>query len=326
MFGGPICVTKPNLVPIGRTVAETWPFFIFSPSWILKVEIFNNGPVQRADMLQRAKFCADQSNFCRDMADFRFFMMAAVRHLGFVLRVFGPPTKSICWSLLLADLMTLQVKVPCCDAGPTYDELPIVFAITDEIVQDSDFIIPADVVQLINAGHSSEPPPSLSSNVVTRSQSQALTADSDDYDNRGNDLLSSKPSNTAVDVSTEWQTIVDQVDKSITDLTNADDCASLIAEQKADATLDPYWRLAARGKGGMYVENGVLYHQDEFAGHKVKQLCVPYGRRMEVMRLAHDAVTAGHPEGHKTRERIRLNFFWPNLKHDVTSYISSCPT
>jgi len=23
--------------------------------------------------------------------------MAAVRHLGFVLRVFGPPTKSICW-------------------------------------------------------------------------------------------------------------------------------------------------------------------------------------------------------------------------------------
>ena len=50
-------------------------------------------------MLQRAKFCADRSNFCGDMADFRFFKMAAVRHLGFVLRVFGPPTKSICWSL-----------------------------------------------------------------------------------------------------------------------------------------------------------------------------------------------------------------------------------
>jgi len=29
------------------------------------------------------------------MADFRFFKIATVRHLGFVLRVFGPPTKSI---------------------------------------------------------------------------------------------------------------------------------------------------------------------------------------------------------------------------------------
>ena len=33
------------------------------------------------------------------MADFRFFKIAAVRHL--VLRAFRPPTKSICWSLSL---------------------------------------------------------------------------------------------------------------------------------------------------------------------------------------------------------------------------------
>jgi len=37
-----------------------------------------------------AKLCADRSNVCGDMADFLFFKMAAVRHLGFVLRVFGP--------------------------------------------------------------------------------------------------------------------------------------------------------------------------------------------------------------------------------------------
>jgi len=30
-----------------------------------------------------------------DITIFRFFKMATVRHLGFVLRVFGPPTKSI---------------------------------------------------------------------------------------------------------------------------------------------------------------------------------------------------------------------------------------
>ena len=32
------------------------------------------------------------NRYC-SMADFPFFKMAAVRHLGFVLRVLGPPTK-----------------------------------------------------------------------------------------------------------------------------------------------------------------------------------------------------------------------------------------
>ena len=42
----------------------------------------------------RTKFREDWSNRSGDMADFRFFKMAAVRHLGLVLRVLGPPTKS----------------------------------------------------------------------------------------------------------------------------------------------------------------------------------------------------------------------------------------
>ena len=36
-------------------------------------------------MRLHAKFSADRSNICADMADFRFFKMAAVRHLGIVL-------------------------------------------------------------------------------------------------------------------------------------------------------------------------------------------------------------------------------------------------
>jgi len=50
-------------------------------------------------MRHSAKFHGDRSNRSGDMADFRFFKMAAVRHLRFVLRVLGPPTKSIWWSL-----------------------------------------------------------------------------------------------------------------------------------------------------------------------------------------------------------------------------------
>ena len=85
-------------------------------------------------MRQHAKCREDRSNRCGDIADFRFFKMAAaaildfgkfkfltvgtlksvelrlrakfwrnrskrVRHLGLVLRVLGPPTKSTWWSL-----------------------------------------------------------------------------------------------------------------------------------------------------------------------------------------------------------------------------------
>jgi len=40
-------------------------------------------------MRHRAKFHEDRSNRSGDMAYFRFLKMAAVRHLGFVLRVLG---------------------------------------------------------------------------------------------------------------------------------------------------------------------------------------------------------------------------------------------
>jgi len=57
-------------------------------------EILRIGPLPKANMRLHANFRADRLNFFGNMVfDFR--------HLGFVLRVFGPPTKSICWSLSL---------------------------------------------------------------------------------------------------------------------------------------------------------------------------------------------------------------------------------
>ena len=82
--------------------------------------------------------------------------------------------------------------------------------------------------------------------------------------------------------------------------------------------------MAAENKGGMFVENGVLYHKDEVCGHPISRLCVLHGRRLEMLRTAHDAVTSGHLWIQKTRERVRLNFFWPHMKQDILSYTSSC--
>jgi len=44
-------------------------------------------------MRHHANLCAHWSNRCGDMAVFRFFKMAAVRHLVFIILLFGPSTK-----------------------------------------------------------------------------------------------------------------------------------------------------------------------------------------------------------------------------------------
>jgi len=77
----------PNFVEIAQTAAEIWPFFDFlrwRPSAILdfqKLKISASVPIRRANMRHRTKFREDRSNRSGDIADFRFFNMAAVRYL-----------------------------------------------------------------------------------------------------------------------------------------------------------------------------------------------------------------------------------------------------
>jgi len=58
------------------------------------------------------KFCQNWSFLCWDIAIFRIFKMAAVRHLGFVWGIFGPPTVSI-WggSITLQNLVMIDAVV-----------------------------------------------------------------------------------------------------------------------------------------------------------------------------------------------------------------------
>ena len=53
------------------------------------------GQLKRVEMRHPAKFGQNRSKQGRDMAIFRLSKMAAVRHLGFVVRVIGPPTKGV---------------------------------------------------------------------------------------------------------------------------------------------------------------------------------------------------------------------------------------
>jgi len=61
----------------------------------LKFQFLTADRVKRAILRHNAKFRDDRSSRCRDMAIYRFLCkMATIRHLGFILRTFGPPAKS----------------------------------------------------------------------------------------------------------------------------------------------------------------------------------------------------------------------------------------
>jgi len=62
------------------------------------------GGFKSVELRRRAKFGRSRSNCCRDMAIFYFSKMAAVRHLGFVVWVFGPPTMGASCSLSLCKM------------------------------------------------------------------------------------------------------------------------------------------------------------------------------------------------------------------------------
>jgi Integrase zinc binding domain len=59
-------------------------------------------------------------------------------------------------------------------------------------------------------------------------------------------------------------------------------------------------------------------------GFEVDELCVPMGKRKQIVETAHDSQWSAHFGALKTLQRIEVHFFWPGLKNDVDNYVSSC--
>jgi len=184
--------------------------------------------------------------------------------------------------------------------------VPIVFAVTDDVVHDCDFILPFEMVEKLKTETNGIS--TMSSTVVTRSQTKTQSASHDEL--HSDAISDSVPvvrlivDESTPNVDTNQDNTPENVDYPFINFTNESDHNTLMDEQKADTTLDPLWRIASQNKGHMFVENGILYHREEVGGHEVKQLCVPHGRRLQVMRLAHDTVVSGHLGNQKTSERI----------------------
>jgi len=177
-------------------------------------------------------------------------------------------------------------------------EIPIVCAVTDLCSPDYDVILPIDVVRDLQVAAGAI---SVSGCVAT--DVCDVTTETDAHEVEGN--------------------APEDVDSLPTRQGEADS-ATLAAEQDQDPTLAPCWAQAQAGKGGFVVHKDLLYHKDQVDGQFVCQLCVPQGRRAQVLRLAHESVFGGHLGERKTRERIRLSLRWPGLRKSVLTHVRSC--
>jgi len=98
----------------------------------------------------------------------------------------------------------------------------------------------------------------------------------------------------------------------------------LIAEQHSDASLADCWQQAKASKGDFVIGRDVVYHKDKVERQPIYQHCVPEGKSVQILKLAHDSVFGCHLGERKTRERVRLSFYWLRMRQDIQGYVQSC--
>jgi len=67
--------------------------------------------------------------------------------------------------------------------------------------------------------------------------------------------------------------------------------------------------------------DGLLYKGDKLSEAK---LVVPETLVREVIQMHHDKVFAGHQGIKRTRNLLKLHYYWPNLNRDVETYVKQC--
>jgi len=93
----------------------------------------------------------------------------------------------------------------------------------------------------------------------------------------------------------------------------------------ADKSLAGCWSLASRDKAGYFVRDGILYRHEKILGQNFEQLCLPYCRRAQAIKLAHETF-GGHLAAKKTKARLKLSFTWPTISADVQKACEVCHT
>jgi hypothetical protein len=67
--------------------------------------------------------------------------------------------------------------------------------------------------------------------------------------------------------------------------------------------------------------DGLLYKGDKL--NKAK-LVVPEALIRPVIQMHHEKVFAGHQGIKRTRDLLKLHYYWPNMNRDVEKYVKQC--
>lgn len=80
-------------------------------------------------------------------------------------------------------------------------------------------------------------------------------------------------------------------------------------------------RRAGTGPTFFVSDDGLLYVGSNAENGK---LVVPNKLIHPVIEMHHDKVCSGHQEAKRTRDLMKLNYFWPNMDRDVEKYVRQC--
>jgi transposase InsO family protein len=95
----------------------------------------------------------------------------------------------------------------------------------------------------------------------------------------------------------------------------------------SEQSKDPYCRgkvedIGSQPETGFILStDGLLYKGDKLTDAK---LVVPETLIRYVLQMHHDKVFAGHQGIKRTRDLLKLHYYWPNMNRDVDQYIKNC--
>jgi len=100
-----------------------------------------------------------------------------------------------------------------------------------------------------------------------------------------------------------------------------DNISSLIEAQKADNYCKNIL-LKIRDKSNNIKSS--LFSFVDGVLHFQKRIIIPSSLRARLLKSFHDAPTSGHQGVDRTFEKLRRNYWWPNMKKDISNYVASC--
>ncbi|GFY34401.1 transposon Ty3-I Gag-Pol polyprotein [Trichonephila clavipes] len=105
---------------------------------------------------------------------------------------------------------------------------------------------------------------------------------------------------------------------------NSDYYTKMKDEQNTCDSLEKVRAELKLNKGNFLLIDGLIYHRDKILNEPVMQLVLPRCRIDKVMKLAHKSVFGDHMGVKKTKERIKYNFFWPNMSGKIAEFVQTC--